>query len=140
MKRLFVILVVVISIISFRMYANVESTSQNSKDNLANASNDELVASIKSDAYKIGEKCKILSKRYYGKAQVAAKEGKKDLSNNYKSYADAFKEMSNGFEQNKTEMVSKGKENYKKAVAKMKKLSNDFFDSIDANDGAKITK
>ena len=122
-----------ISFILFNISANTESKTPDKTNNLSSHTNDELIASIKSDTTNIGEKCKILSKRYYGKAKTAAGEGKAELSKNYNSYAEAFKEMSDGFEQNKTDLVKKGKENYKKAVGKMKKMSNDFFSNIDLN-------
>ena len=121
------------SFISFNISANAESKTADNTNNLSSHTNDELIASIKSDTYNIGEKCKILSKRYYGKAKTAADEGKAELSKNYNSCAEAFKEMSDGFEQNKTGLVKKGKENYKKAVAKMKKISNNFLNNIDLN-------
>ena len=132
MKKLLLI-TTIFTILTFRIFAETQNKTPGSSENLSSYTNEELFASLKLDAHKIGEKCKILSKRYYEKGKVAAKDGKTEMARQYDSCAEAFKEMGDGFEQNKTDLVSKGKDNYKKAVAKMKELSDSFFDNVDSN-------
>ena len=91
----------------------------------------ELKASIKTDAADMAAKLKILSGRYYSKAKESAKSGKKEAYDAYNSCAAALKEMGDGFERNKAELIEKGKEAYKKAKIKMKELTGKLSENSD---------
>jgi hypothetical protein len=132
------IIIIFIFVVSLSLFAGIEKTNTVETEKLSNATNEELIASIKSETCKIAEKCKILSNRYYAKGKVAACDGKAKLSENYNSCADALQKMGDGLEKNKAELVSSGKENYKKAVDKLKAMSDTIFNSVDLNNPKKV--